>query len=105
VTQPLWTQALAIKLCNDLEPICAANKCHVALTGGLLYKEGPRKDADIMIYRVRQAPDINREKLLELFKPIGVTVKATHGWVWKCDYLGYPLDLFWVDHEDGDYPP
>ena len=29
-----WTQEDAIKLCRDIEKICPAYGCHVALTGG-----------------------------------------------------------------------
>ena len=35
-----WTTAEAIALCREIEAICPAFGCHIALTGGLLYKEG-----------------------------------------------------------------
>lgn len=39
-----WTQAEAIALCRKIEDVCPAFGCHVALTGGVLYKLGERKD-------------------------------------------------------------
>ena len=49
-----WTQQHAIELCKRIESVCPRYGCHVALTGGLLYKDGPRKDCDILFYRIRQ---------------------------------------------------
>ena len=46
ILRPLWTQAEAIDLCREIEKGCPQFGCHVALTGGLLYKDGPRKDCD-----------------------------------------------------------
>lgn len=43
----MWTQKEAIELCVKIEAICPKYGCHVALTGGLLYKEGERKDRGI----------------------------------------------------------
>ena len=54
-----WTQPEAIALCKDLEAFAPEYGCHVALTGGLLYKDGPRKDVDIVLYRVRQVSEID----------------------------------------------
>lgn len=43
-----WTTEEAIELCKLVEPIAFECDCHVALSGGLLYKDGPRKDADLV---------------------------------------------------------
>ncbi len=43
----VWTQEEAIELCRIIEDICPQAGCHVALTGGCLYKDGERKDLDI----------------------------------------------------------
>lgn len=34
-----WTQAEAVALAKKIEAVCPAFGCHVALTGGLLYKD------------------------------------------------------------------
>lgn len=49
-----WTQEEAIQLCRLLEALAPTFGCHVALTGGCLYKDGERKDCDILLYRIRQ---------------------------------------------------
>lgn len=45
----VWTQREAIDLCIKLERIAPAFGAHVALTGGLLYKSGQRKDCDFNV--------------------------------------------------------
>lgn len=45
-----WTQSEAIDFCKKIEAICIKYGCHVALTGGTLYGDGPRKDCDILFY-------------------------------------------------------
>ena len=62
LSEPLkegWTHAEAVALCEILEQIAPKYGAHVALTGGCLYKDGIRKDIDIMLYRIRQADEIN----------------------------------------------
>ena len=56
--------AQAVALCVELEPIVAVHGGHVSLTGGSLYKDGERKDADIVIYRHKFAIPVAWEKLL-----------------------------------------
>ena len=41
----------AITLCKILHEKLSVHGYYPALTGGLLYKDGPRKDIDIIIYR------------------------------------------------------
>jgi hypothetical protein len=53
-----WTQADAIALCRKIEEHVPDAGMHVALTGGCLYKDGTRKDADILFYRIRQADEL-----------------------------------------------
>ena len=45
-----WTLQTAIGVCIDIENLLEPLGFHVALTGGTLYKLGPRKDVDVMIY-------------------------------------------------------
>jgi len=50
------TQLEAIGIAQTVEPIACRNGGHVALTGGCLYKDGPRKDLDLVIYRHGTTP-------------------------------------------------
>lgn len=105
-----WTQAEVIELCRKIEAVCPAAGCHVALTGGTLYKDGARKDADILFYRIRQVDEIDMELLEEELGKIGVQMRAGNrsGWVIKADYRkpgqlrSKGLDLFFPDF-DGKY--
>lgn len=95
-----WTQAEAIELCRKIEAVAPDCGCHVALTGGTLYKHGERKDADILFYRIRQIDSLDMKKLLGELKQIGLKLKGKlcYGWVQKATYNGKPLDLFFPDY-------
>lgn len=99
----VWTTAAALSLCKRIEAVCVPFGVHVALTGGLLYKDGPRKDCDIMLYAVRQQePDWFR--LWDVLEQIGLTVHANYGFVIKARYAGLPVDILRPDFPDnGEY--
>jgi len=84
----MWTQQEAVELCRKVEMICPEFGCHVALTGGALYKDGRRKDVDIVFYRIRQQPKINIEGLRIALRRHGLDVHTQHGWMWKASYAG-----------------
>lgn len=97
----LWSQADAVALCRDVEAICPEFGCHVALTGGTLYKNGHRKDVDLLFYRIRQVGEIDRIGLMNaLFDRLGIQMSARHGWVTKATLNGKVVDLFFPDHVD-----
>ena len=48
-----WTQAESIEWCRRAEAVAPACGYHVALTGGCLYKDGERKDLDVVFYEIR----------------------------------------------------
>lgn len=96
-----WTQEAAIELCRKIEAFAPNYNLHVALTGGLLYKDGPRKDCDIVLYRVRHEP-ANWAGLWTEAKEHGLVCVEDFGWCKKCRYEGKPVDIFDPD-EDGDY--
>lgn len=87
-----WTQSQAIDLCVKLEAIAPAYGFHVALTGGTLYKatEGPRKDIDIILYRIRQMrgqdPELDLQGFLTAIESIGIQRSKEFGWCRKCIY-------------------
>lgn len=103
-----WTLEAAVSLCRKVEAIAPAFACHVALTGGTLYKDGERKDCDIMFYRVRQQPDVDKSGLLLALEAMGFTLGPQFGWVQKAVYEGKPVDLFFPHHtdhaDDQEYP-
>lgn len=92
-----WTQAEAIALCAAVEAVCPQFGCHVALTGGLLYKTGPRKDCDLLFYRIRQTPKIDIDGLWAALAEIGLTVLRGFGWCYKAKYQGRGVDCFFPE--------
>lgn len=98
-----WTQEKAIALCRLLEGIAPQFGAHIGLTGGTLYKDGLRKDCDIILYRIRQVDFIDADGFFEAAKAIGVTKLGGFGWVHKAEWNGLPIDFFFPE-EDGAYP-
>lgn len=98
----MWNINEAIELCKLLEPIAARRNCHVALTGGLLYKEGARKDCDIIVYKETFDVELDRDALLVDFLPLGIE-REFHRVV-KCTFRGKPVDLIFPEL-DGEYLP
>jgi hypothetical protein len=113
----MWTQEQAIELCRKVEPIVAQFGCHVALTGGLLYKSGARKDCDLIVYRSGQEfgdeargsffDTIDRDGLFEALKAIDITINIEHTRVVKAHYGLKDMRLQHVDFIfpecDGEY--
>lgn len=99
-----WTQDEAISLCRYIEFICPQFGCHVALTGGTLYKDGPRKDLDILFYRIRQVHEIDIDGLFaELDTVLGFKKLSGFGWVYKAEYGGKKVDCFFPEEQGGVY--
>ncbi len=99
-----WTQSEVISLCKIIEKVCPPYGCHVALTGGLLYKEGHRKDADILFYRIRQIEKIDIDGLMSELAGIGIEPCDDFGWCYKATFFGKKIDFFFPERE-GDYYP
>ena len=94
------TRELAIALCCAVEPIAKEHDCHVALTGGCLYKGGKRKDIDILFYRVRQVESIDVAALFAGLETIDLKpVDTSHygRWCVKCEWQGLRVDCFFPD--------
>jgi hypothetical protein len=101
----MWIRAEGIELAREVEAACVPHGCHVALTGGLLYKDGPRKDCDLIFYRVRQVKEIDMRGLWAALAAIGLHRIKGNGWIHKAEYSGRNVDcLFpegvWLD-DDG----
>lgn len=85
----------AIELCNTLYKILSPLHFYPALTGGCLYKEGERKDCDIVIFRNRQAhTDFELHDLEPVLSLAGFTDFRHFGFVTKCMYQGIAIDMF-----------
>ncbi len=105
-----WNLADALVLVRKIELICPAAGCHVALTGGVLYKEGARKDLDLLFYRIRQVKEIDMDRLFQMLALIGVHKTSGFGWVYKAHYeTGDPepklIDIFFPEEQEGEYQP
>jgi hypothetical protein len=98
-----WTQKEGIALCAVIELIAPDYGCHVALTGGLLYKAGERKDCDILFYRIRQAERIDTDGLFAALDRIGIERVKGFGWCHKAEFEGRPIDMFFPEEDEGEY--
>ncbi len=95
------TQAEAIALCAIVESFAPSCGCHVALTGGTLYKHGPRKDVDLLFYRIRQVEKIDYIELFHKLRELAdVYVQTSHGWVTKALWGAVSVDLFFPEADD-----
>lgn len=95
----------SIKLCRLIEAIAPRFGCHVALTGGTLYKDGERKDIDILFYRIRQVEKIDETGPFEALSMVGIVKKSGFGWCYKAEYEGINIDMFFPEETEGDYNP
>ena len=96
-------QQEAIELATLVESIAPRHGCHVALTGGCLYKAGDRKDCDLIIYRIRQVEEIDILGLINSLAEVGIETIADFGFCHKCSYKGKPVDILFPECIGGDY--
>ena len=84
-----------IKLCQILWNKLNDHGYFPALTGGLLYKEGQRKDIDIVIYRHRQKHEqFEMTDIFDLLEGCGLYDLQYFGFVTKAKWRGVVVDLF-----------
>lgn len=102
MTKTPWTRDKALDLCRIVERIAPKFGAHVALTGGLLYKDGPRKDCDILFYRIRQVEEIDIDGLFAALAETAIVRTGGFGWCIKADWGGMPIDCFFPE-ESGEY--
>ena len=100
-----WNRDDAIAMCQQLEAVVPACGAHVALTGGCLFKDGDRKDLDVVIYRIRQDDRIDGPKLMEALVELGFVLKigAPSCWLMKAEHNGRKVDFLFPENEGGDY--
>lgn len=98
----MWSTSQALELCRKIEAICPQYGCHVALTGGLLYKPGLRKDCDILFYRIRQSKSINMPGLWRGLRVIGLEKVSGFGWCFKARYENENADVLFPESSGGE---
>lgn len=93
----------ATVVCQKLYAVLSPLGFYPALTGGCLYKDGERKDVDIVIFRHRQLhlsfELCDLEPVLSL---VGFTDFQHFGFVTKVMYNGMAIDLFNPETEADD---
>lgn len=88
----------AVAVCKEVESAISHLNCHVALTGGALYKRGMRKDLDLLFYRVRQAEHPSKEEILGALKLRGFEITDRQfNWCVKSKFYGADVDLFFPE--------
>lgn len=98
----MWNQSKAIELCRKIESICPPFGCHVALTGGTLYKDGERKDCDLVFYRIRQVEQIDYDGLFVALSEIGFEKVCGFGFCHKAIYDGENVDCLFPEESGGE---
>ena len=100
----LATQLYAIHLCRLAERIAPRFGFHTALTGGCLYKDGERKDIDILFYKHSDEKTLsNKEGLLAALKDeLMFEIGKDYGRVVKAKQTGVVVDLLFPGFE-GQY--
>lgn len=93
-----WEKGEAITLSQKIESIAPRFGFHVALTGGLLYKTGPRKDADFLFYEVRGSDSpADYEGLIDALQSIDFVLGEDFGFIHKATYQGKRVDLMFPE--------
>lgn len=60
---------------------------------------GPRKDCDVLFYRIRQVKQIDRESLFKDLENIGMHKKSGFGWCVKFEWRGLNVDAFFPEND------
>jgi len=93
---------IAVELCTRLYKELAPQNIFPALTGGTLYKDGERKDIDIVIYSSDEV-DLSDSSFVHLLTYLGLTEITCFGRVTKCMYRNTSIDII-IPEFKGVYP-
>jgi hypothetical protein len=93
---------LAIELCTKIYDHSSIFRVYPALTGGTLYKDGERKDIDIVLYG--DSPEITLGTVANILNNVNVTIIKMYGRVTKCTYKGVDVDIILPSHVGEYYP-
>lgn len=92
----MWDLEMASMFCTLLESVAPLHGFHVALTGGCLYKEGARKDCDVILYRIRTdgaRSNNDMQDLFNAFEELGVVTIGDFGFVVKAQFCDRSVDF------------
>ena len=103
----MLTQNEAIELARKVEQICPQHGYHVALTSGCLYKDGDRKDCDLLFYRIRQCENPDHMTMFGDLASAGLLrMKSGFGWCIKAEAMdGRSVDCFFPEEVGGPAYP
>lgn len=102
----MWTLDEALEFIRQVECVAPEAGCHVALTGGVLYKLGPRKDLDLLFYRIRQVEKVDTDVLWRALAKVGIArITDADTWCVKAKYGAKNIDCFFPEAPSGLYPP
>lgn len=97
-------------LARLIEDAAEKHDMHVALTGGQLYRDGPRKDIDFVIYHAsHQGGHVDKAeaKVEAIFQELlleGFSNFRNFGRVTKCTYEGTVIDFLYPEYmHNGEY--
>lgn len=99
-----WNLQSALCIAMLVEEFAPKYGCHVALTGGCLYKTGYRKDLDLLFYRIRQS-SINFDGLFKALEAEGINIVKDCGFVVKANFGGWCIDLLFPERSGNYYAP
>lgn len=95
-----WNRDEAFALCAAIHTLTEQCGCYVALTGGLLYKDGPRKDLDLVFYRIRQVEGIDKKLLFVLLdESLGIKAVKGFGFCHKALLDGKTIDMLFPEED------
>lgn len=103
----MWTFENAKSVVQLAEIAASKVGAHVALTGGVLYKTGPRKDLDLVFYPDGTVVNFSREEVLQELKSHDFEILLDKGRVVKAFFPGGPgkIDLFFPEYVDKKVDP
>lgn len=104
----------AQRICTKLYEPLRAIGVFIGVTGGSLYKEGPRKDIDLLVYLNTSHADIETTDIEDMpMRIIDVISKAADVNEYTTEYFGYvtktfidgiPVDILFPEYGPNRYP-
>jgi hypothetical protein len=86
-------------MCRFIEPIALVYNAHVGLTGGCLYKDGLRKDMDIVFYPHGGSGGMDEPGLITALEAAGFVLGGRWTRVQKVSWEEKTIDFIFPHHE------
>ncbi len=96
----------AVALCTEIEQFAPDYGAHIGLTGGYIYKLGSRKDLDIVVYRIRNKPEIDVIGFINRLNKMGFSfpIFLPEQFVIKASFNRFPVDFLFPENKGTEYP-